>query len=195
MQCVTEIVPSRTRILGIDPGTRLVGFALLEAKKDRPMSPRDWLVVDAGVLRASPTFSVTERLSLIHESIFELMTELKPNQVAIERAFHGKNAASSIKLGEARGVLIAAARRYAVPIVEFSPAQIKKTVAGSGAATKEHIASALQSLLGFSRGGLPLDTTDAVAIALTCSLNLLNHGAVVPPTSWRAVAGSYSRLK
>lgn len=161
---------TKKRILGIDPGTRLVGFALLEAKKDKPLGPRDWHVIDAGVIRASKDLAVSERLALIHDALFELITDLAPQFVAIERAFHGKNPSSSIKLGEARGVLIAAAGRCKLPVMEFTPAQIKRTVGGSGQATKENLAEALQSILGFSRGQLPLDASDAVAIALTCSL-------------------------
>jgi len=162
----------RLRVLGVDPGTRLVGFALLEAKKERPLNPRDWQVVDVGVIRASTTLTLTERLTLIHDTLFELMMDLDPHHLAIERAFHGKNPSSSIKLGEARGVLIAAAGRFKLPLSEFTPAQIKRTIGGSGHATKEQLAAALQSLLGFSRQGLPLDASDAVAIALTCSLTL-----------------------
>lgn len=177
------------RILGIDPGTRLVGFSLLEAKRERPLGPRDWSVIDAGVIKASTDLSVSERLALIHEAMFDLITDLRPSHVAIERAFHGKNPSSSIKLGEARGVLIAAAGRYGVPILEYSPTQIKRTVGGSGSATKDHLAAALQSLLGFNRGSLPMDASDAVAIALTCSLSLSFTTRLVP------LADSYSKSK
>lgn len=185
------------RILGIDPGTRLVGFALLEAKKVNPLNPRDWAVADAGVIRAHVDLSVSERLALIHEAMFDLMTEFSPNHVAIERAFHGKNAASSIKLGEARGVLIAAAGRYGVPILEFSPTQVKRTVGGSGAASKDDLAAALRSLLGFSRGVLPLDASDAVAIALTCSLGLRIPLAPAKQATGgrRQASDSYSKSK
>ncbi len=75
--------------------------------------------MDAGVIRASADLSVSERLALIHEAMFDLIVEFSPTHIAIERAFHGKNPASSIKLGEARGVLIAAAGRYGLPVAEL----------------------------------------------------------------------------
>jgi crossover junction endodeoxyribonuclease RuvC len=159
------------RILGIDPGTRVIGFAILESKKGIPMGPKDWQVVDAGVLKPSTQLSATERLVLIHQGVFELMCDFRPSILAIERSFHSKNAGSSIKLGEARGVLIAAASRFGIEIEEFAPTQIKKNIGGSGGASKDDLAFALKALIGFSRGNLPLDASDAVAIALTCSLN------------------------
>ena len=75
-------------------------------------------------------------------------------------------------MGEARGAIIAALGRHSLPVMEFSPTVIKRTVGGSGAATKEQVANAIMSLMGFQRGRLPLDATDAVAIALTGALNL-----------------------
>lgn len=163
---------SRLRVLGVDPGSRVVGFAVLEAKKDIPVSPRDWMVLDAGVLRASPDLSIPERLALLHEAMFDLLAGLQPTHAAVERTFHGVNPASVIKLGEARGALIAAIGRGGIPVSEFTPTQIKRAIGGSGAATKEQLAAALRSLLGFSRGQLPLDASDAVAIALTGCLHL-----------------------
>jgi len=132
--------------------------------------PRDWAVKDAGVIRASLELSVSQRLALIHKSVIELMREFNPDQIAIERAFHGKNPSSSIKLGEARGVLIGAASACGLPVMEYSPSHIKMTVAGFGNASKEQVALALQTILKFSRGALPADASDAVAIALTCGI-------------------------
>jgi crossover junction endodeoxyribonuclease RuvC len=162
------------RILGIDPGSRVIGFALMGATKTRPLSPRDWTVLDAGVLKASPTLSFTARLGEIHDALFELTEQLAPTAVAIEKAFHGVNSATAIKLGEARGALIAAVARHKIPLHEITPAEVKRIVAGHGAATKEQVYQALQALLGFNKGRLPHDASDALAIALTASLSLLS---------------------
>ncbi len=160
------------RILGIDPGSRIIGFAVLEATKVHPHGPRDWIVLDAGIIKAPLEAAAAMRLAAIHETIFDLITDTRPNHGAVERTFHGINAASGIKLGEARGAIIAALGRHGLPVMEFSPTVIKRTIGGSGAASKEQVADALRSLMGFQRGRLPLDATDAVAIALTGALNL-----------------------
>lgn len=172
MQKSTSKSTTRPRILGIDPGSRVVGFAVLESIKEYPHGPRDWIVLDAGVIRAPLTLSSAERLAAIHETIFDLISQLRPHHASIERTFHGINAASGIKLGEARGAIIAAFGRHSLPVMEYSPTVVKRTVGGSGAATKEQVADALRSLMGFQRGRLPLDATDALAIALTGALNL-----------------------
>lgn len=191
----TSKIRSLPRILGIDPGSRIIGFAVLESRKERPLSPRDWIVLDAGVIKAPQDAHSAERLAAIHETIFELIAEICPHHAAVERTFHGINAASGIKLGEARGAIIAALGRHSLPVMEFSPAVIKRTVGGSGAATKEQVAAAISSLMGFQRGRLPLDATDAVAIALTGALNLAAQSLVAPKRKFTPHAAAASSRK
>jgi crossover junction endodeoxyribonuclease RuvC len=159
-------------ILGIDPGSRVVGFGILRAKVRRPRMPRDFEVIDAGVIKANADLSLPERLGLIHEAVHGLAAEISPTHCAIEKAFHGANAATAIKLGEARGAILAAARRHKLTIFEITPAEVKRTIACKGNATKEDVCHAVSNLLGFDRGKLPFDASDAVAIALACGLNL-----------------------
>ncbi len=140
----------------------------------RPLTPKDWAVVDVGVMRASASKDLTARLGEIHAAVFDLITEVSPSLVAIEKAFHGLNAATAIKLGEARGVLIAAILRHQLPLHEVTPAEVKRLIAGHGAANKEQVYRALRSILGFDRGQLPLDASDALAIALAASLRAVN---------------------
>jgi crossover junction endodeoxyribonuclease RuvC len=168
-------------ILGIDPGSRIVGFAVLRGKIARPRMPRDFEVVDAGVIKAKAELSVPERLGLIHEAVHGLAGELAPTHCAIEKAFHGINAASAIKLGEARGAILAAVRRHGLSIFEITPAEVKRTIACKGSASKEDVCRAVTALLGFDRGKLPFDATDAVAIALACGLNIAFTPAGVKP--------------
>lgn len=163
----------RTKILGIDPGSRVVGFALIGANKSKPLSPRDWSVLDVGVIRTSPELDMPARLGQIHTAVFDLAKEMMPQYVSIERAFHGVNAATALKLGEARGAIIAAFARQSLPVFEITPAEVKRIVAGSGAATKEQVYKALQAIMGFDRGRLPLDASDALAIAFTAALTRL----------------------
>jgi crossover junction endodeoxyribonuclease RuvC len=115
---------------------------------------------------------MTARLGEIHGALYELTLELNPSLVVIEKAFHGVNAATAIKLGEARGSIIAAVARLGLPICEITPAQVKRLIAGHGAASKDQVYQALQSLMGFNKGRLPHDASDALAIALTASMTL-----------------------
>ena len=158
------------RILGIDPGSRVVGFALIGGTKAVPRVPADWRVLDAGIMRASASLAMPPRLSELHSTLFELIGEFGPTAVGIEKAFHGINAQSAIKLGEARGALIAAVGRHGLPVHEVTPAEVKRIVAGHGAATKEQVYQALQALMKFNKGALPHDASDALAIAFAVSL-------------------------
>ena len=155
------------RILGIDPGSRVIGFAVMEGKKIVPRSPRDWAVVDIGVVRMSTNLSMLDRICEIHDTFYDLVQELQPTLVGIEKAFHGINAASALKLSEARGAIISAVGRHKISIKEITPAEVKRIVAGNGAATKEQVYQALQVIMGFNKGRLPLDASDALAIALS----------------------------
>ena len=159
-------------IIGIDPGSRVVGFAILRAKVAKPRMPRDFVVVDAGVIKTNVDLSMPERLGHIHDAVHGLTAELSPTHCAIEKAFYGVNASSALKLGEARGAIVAAVRRHGLAVFEITPAEVKRTIACAGAASKEDVCRAVTALLGFDRGKLPFDATDAVAIALACGLNL-----------------------
>lgn len=159
-------------ILGIDPGSRLTGFALIQSRCARPMLPRDFVVVQAGVLRADGDLPHRERLGLLHTALYELAVDLKPDVCVLEKAFFGENASSALKLGELRGAYIAACARCVVPVEEITPAEVKKSITGHGRADKVMIEMALKTLLGFDRGGLPHDVTDALAISLCFGLQL-----------------------
>lgn len=168
------------RILGIDPGSKITGFCILAA----PYSTQNGLgmfqpslikVIDAGVIRPHYKLSHSERAGQLHNTLHQIVTEQRPHVCVIERAFTGINPNSALRLGETRGALISAVRRLNIDVEELSPTQIKKITTGQGHATKEQIARAMQTLLGFERGNLPFDVTDAMAIALS-------HALSVPPT-------------
>ena len=183
-------MPQMPKILGIDPGTRVLGFALIGATKLQPRSPKDWSVLDVGVMKTSANLSMPLRLGEIHNALFDLIGELQPTMVAIEKAFHGVNAATAIKLGEARGSIIAAVGRHSLPMTEITPAQVKRLVAGHGAATKEQVYQALQALLGFDKGRLPHDASDALAIAFVAGLTALSPITQMPKRRTSAVSQS-----
>jgi crossover junction endodeoxyribonuclease RuvC len=138
--------------------------------------------VDAGVLRTDAKDSHADRLGAIHEMLNHLIGELQPDHFAIERAFVGVNISSALKLGEARGALISAAQRHSLTVSEITPAQVKRIVAGQGAASKESVALAMKTLLGFDRGRMPHDVTDAMAIALCHGLGMASAGLLAKAT-------------
>jgi crossover junction endodeoxyribonuclease RuvC len=159
-------------ILGIDPGSRITGYAFIQAKKPVPVLPRDFEVIDAGVLRIDPAVPYLERIGMLHETVHQLMEQHRPSVCVLEKAFHDKNASTSIKLGELRGCYIAACSRLAIGVKEITPAEVKKTLTGNGRSEKEGVALAIKTLMGFDRGSLPHDVTDALAIALCFGLQL-----------------------
>ena len=159
------------RILGIDPGTRLIGFGLLECARVISIQSKDYKVLDAGVLRTDPKSCPLSRVGAIHEAMYELAVELKPNLCVIESAFFGCNPQSALKLGQARGALMSAMSRCAVPVKEIAPTKVKKIITGHGHGNKEDISIALSRLLKFKKGRLPFDVTDALAIALSYGIS------------------------
>ncbi len=172
-------------ILGIDPGSKVAGFAVLQVPDTHAFQPRHFKIVDAGSLKADLKQSHAERIGYMHEALYGLIGEWRPDICVMEKAFTGLNHQSALRLGEARGALIAAVRRHGIAVEEITPTAVKKTVAGSGHATKEQIALALQMLLQFNRGSLPYDVSDAVAIALAYGMSL---SLVRPPLRSERVA-------
>ncbi len=158
-------------ILGVDPGSLIAGYAFLRAKIPVPRSPRDYAVIDAGVLKAKADLSPVDRIGLMHKGLYGLIEEHSPQILVLEQAFYDKNPSTTIRLGEVRGAFIAAASRADIPIEGIAPAEAKRLVAGNGRATKEQVSMAVKSLMGFDRGEMPLDVTDAVAIAIAYGLN------------------------
>jgi len=150
------------RILGVDPGSRAAGWAVVSF--DGP--PR---LLAAGVLRPSTTTTFAHRLLALHDALLAVVERERPDEAAVERVFSGVNPQSLITLGEARGVLLLALARASLPVHEVTPAEIKKTVTGSGQADKEQVRRMVLALLGppSVTGRLSLDAADAAAAAMT----------------------------
>ena len=154
-------MPSRRvspAILGIDPGSRVTGWALVEGSPEKPR------VLAAGVIRTGARRKFPERLAAIQEALATILEEHRPPLAAVESPFHGVSARSALQLAHARGVILATLYRAGVAIEEYSPATIKKTVTGSGRATKEQVAFMVERLAGTRSSSH--DLTDAVAVAL-----------------------------
>lgn len=168
----------RLRILGVDPGTRTLGYGLVE----RSRGPRGVVLayVECGLVRAPEGAPMLERLRVICHTLGEIIEELRPDEVALEMAFHGRNAASALKLGQARGAIMLLVAQRGLPLAEYAPSQVKQVVVGHGRATKQDVQQRVRLLLRMKREPAT-DAADALAIALC-------HG--LPPT----LAGRQSHI-
>lgn len=152
------------RILGIDPGSRLLGYGCVDILGNQLRH------VTHGTLRLANTggkavIPLEERLFLIYEGLSSVILEVQPTVLAIEKVFFAKNAASALKLGQARGVAIVTGRIHGLSIVEYSPSEIKQAVVGSGGADKTQVAR-MVSLLTGQKDFATMDASDALAIAI-----------------------------
>lgn len=151
-------------ILGIDPGSRVMGYALVKCVGNK----RIILCMDALVLGSK--LSMEERLKALFRKVTELVDAYHPKVLAIEAPFYGKNVQSMLKLGKAQGVAIAAALAKDIPFIEYAPRRIKQSITGKGAASKEQVAMMLQRMVPFQDVPQYLDATDALAVAVCHSL-------------------------
>lgn len=147
-------------ILGIDPGTLLMGYGIIEVTGSVVM------MKEMQVLRLSGKKDNHERLQLIHQKVAELIITFKPHEFAIEAPFFGKNVQSMLKLGRAQGVAIAAAMSAGLPVTEYSPKKVKQSVTGNGNADKEQVWKMLRQLLSLTGEPKSYDATDALAVAM-----------------------------
>lgn len=154
-------MPQPTQIiLGIDPGTLVMGYGLIAVDK------ANIRLVEMGVLHLSKYKNHPERLQLIFKKIESLIKSHQPQAVAIEAPFFGKNVQSMLKLGRAQGVAIAAAMMHDLEAIEYAPRKVKQSITGKGAASKEQVWEMLQRILKFDERPEFMDATDAVAVAL-----------------------------
>ncbi len=152
--------PGDRIILGIDPGTLVMGYGLLSIQNTKLSVP------GIGVLKLEKYDDHAIRLKKIFERVSGLIDEFKPDELAIEAPFFGKNVQSMLKLGRAQGVAIAAALNRSIPVTEYSPKKIKMSITGNGNASKEQVAAMLQQTLDLKLSHDYLDATDALGAAL-----------------------------
>ena len=149
-------------ILGIDPGTAATGYGVITGD-----SPTRVQLVECGVIRTRARDPLPQRLRELHEGVAELIAKHRPDVLACEDVFYAKNVRTTVVLGHARGVILLAGAQRGLAIHEFPPAEIKKAVTGTGAATKEQVQFMLTRLLRLKSVPSPSDAADGVAAALT----------------------------
>jgi crossover junction endodeoxyribonuclease RuvC len=147
-------------ILGIDPGTLIMGYGLIRSEG------KQLSLIEMGIMRLQKYKDPFERLGLIYKRIDAIIDEFAPAEVSIEAPFFGKNVQAMLKLGRAQGVALACAFNRGIPVFEYSPRKIKQSITGSGDASKEQVAVMVQNILKFKESPEYLDATDAVAAAL-----------------------------
>ena len=175
-------------ILGIDPGTRIMGYGLLQVKG------KEVKMLAMGVIDMHKCADIYLKLGRIYERVINVINSFHPDELAIEAPFCGKNVQSMLKLGRAQGVVIAAAISRQIPVREYAPTKIKMTITGNGNASKEQVASVMKRMLRISQENmLPwMDATDALAAAYCHYLGTLGVAPSVPSSnsasSWKDFA-------
>ncbi|MDN5347886.1 MAG: crossover junction endodeoxyribonuclease RuvC [Clostridia bacterium] len=160
-------------ILGIDPGTALTGYGVVERKTDGRLAALAW-----GCIRTAPGEAMPTRLATIHRELTLLLRQHKPDFLAIEELFFNKNARTALTVGQARGVALLAAAHEGVSVWEYTPLEIKQAVAGHGRAPKRQIQRMVATLLNLKAPPEPDDVADALAVAI-CHAQFYNFKGIV----------------
>ena len=178
-------------ILGIDPGTNILGFGIVRVDAKGPH------YVDMGVFDLRKIKDPYEKLANIYAGVSELIAEHNPDELAVESPFYGKNAQVVLKLGRAQGAALTAAVMKGIPVAEYAPRKAKIAICGNGAASKEQVAMMLQKTLKVELDPKYLDATDALAIALCHHYQLNNPLAGTGgKTDWKSfLAENPDRIK
>lgn len=150
------------RVLGIDPGTAVTGFGVVESVTGRPGR-----LIECGVIRTASRDPLPARLHRLHDGVATVIRRHQPDTLAIESAFYHRNARTTMVLSHARGVVLLAADEAGVPVAEYSPAAVKKSVTGRGAALKPQVGYMVARLLRLDAAPEPADAADGIAVALT----------------------------
>ncbi len=151
-------------ILGLDPGFGRLGFGAISIEHGKTK------VLDYGVITTSPHSAFSDRLVQIAGDLEELIRQLKPSKIVVEKLFFAKNAKTAMQVAEARGVIVFVIARHRIPLFEYTPAQVKNAVTGDGKADKKAVTKMIKLLLHLKNAPKIDDASDALAIALTASV-------------------------
>ncbi|MEI7682770.1 MAG: crossover junction endodeoxyribonuclease RuvC [Candidatus Saccharibacteria bacterium] len=155
------------RILGIDPGTGILGFGVIDLDDGGKVS-----LVDAGVIRTPVHQPDSERLATIYDELHEIITANKPEAMAVEKLFFAQNVTTAMSVSQARGVVLLCGKQHNLELYEFSPQQIKLAITGHGRADKKQMQEMVRVLLALKEVPKPDDAADALATAICCTINM-----------------------
>ncbi len=154
------------RIIGIDPGTGILGFGIIEVVKGKPQ------LVDGGVIRTPVKEDDAVRLLTIYEELTDIIADTKPDEMAVEKLFFAQNVTTAMTVAQARGVVLLTAMQANLKIAEYTPLQIKQALTGYGRADKKQIQEMVRVILNLKEVPKPDDCADAIAAAITHSMNI-----------------------
>jgi len=166
------------KILGIDPGTNVMGYGLIEVVENKPR------ILKVGVIKTTGLTDHYQKLRHIFEQSNALLNELCPDELAIESQFYGKDIQAMLKLGRAQGVVLGLALSKNIPVFEYAPLKVKQAITGMGRAAKEQVAFFLKNMFTLTELPKELDATDAVAVAVCHYLQMKNPIAKSGIKSW-----------
>jgi crossover junction endodeoxyribonuclease RuvC len=166
------------RILGIDPGTNVMGYGLIEVVDNKPR------LLKVGVIKTTGTADHYQKLRQIYDRTITLLDEMQPDEMAIESPFYGKDIQAMLKLGRAQGVVMGTALSRNIPVSEYAPLKVKQSITGMGRAAKEQVAFFLKNMFSVNELPQELDATDAVAVAVCHYLQMRNPVSSNGTKSW-----------
>jgi len=149
-----------TRILGIDPGTRITGYGVIDS------DGHTFKAVDYGCIKPPPKARLSERYRIVFEGLQQVIAQHSPDEMAVENIFFCKNPASALKLGQVRGVILLAGSLAGVELYEYAPRRIKQALVGRGGAIKTQVQTMVMHMLGLTQVPEPIDITHALAVAI-----------------------------
>lgn len=154
------------RILGIDPGTGILGFGLIDHESDKIK------LIDAGVIRTPVHHPDADRLLIIYDELKQIIEEFKPDIMSVEKLFFARNVTTAMTVAQARGVVLLLGMQYKLKLHEFTPMQIKQAITGYGKADKVQMQEMVKVLLKLKSTPQPDDAADALAAAICCSMSV-----------------------
>ncbi len=154
------------RILGIDPGTGILGFGVIDAEKNSVS------LVDAGVIKTPVHQADSDRLETIFNELSEIIAECKPTVMSVEKLFFAQNVTTAMSVSQARGVVLLLGKQHKMQLHEYTPQQIKQALTGYGKAEKAQIQEMVRTILKLKSIPKPDDAADALAAAICCSMNM-----------------------
>jgi crossover junction endodeoxyribonuclease RuvC len=164
-------------IFGVDPGTICTGYGIIKFNGNEVVD------IASGIIKPPAAANLGDKLALIYDELSRLIKSYSPDQFAIETAFYGKNVQSAMKIGYVRGVALLAAVHHNIPASEYSPREIKKSVVGNGAASKEQVQYMIRKLLNITKSKIKYDESDALAAAVCHAFNI--NSTVKKKSSWK----------
>ena len=166
------------KVLGVDPGTAATGYGVVVRGDGGAVS-----LVECGVIRTSANEEMPVRLKEIRDGLAEVMARHRPDVVAVESIFYGKNVRTTVMLGHARGVVLLAAAEAGLEVADYSPSEVKNAIVGTGRGTKEQVQFMVKKLLRLKEVPKPADAADGVAVAL-CHVNTGRLAALEKGRAW-----------